>query len=237
MSAQVATRTSQYINLRKTATRFASDIASNVPTDVLRQAAQELDLLKNNRMRLKFESEADVLMDHALHAVTRGGESVFRLIARSHPSQPGSRERTVLDAMADARYSLYITLRCIDELSCEIFDVFRGWKGEVVDFGFAVSARPGYILAGRLVAAPDADFWISTGATLPVDETLYEPILKRLVNRFGSRVKAPARLNRAEWAELATVCTRQLLRGGAAERVRYLDPDPEMRALMPEISL
>jgi hypothetical protein len=229
MQKHLSTREAEYIELRKTSTRLVAYLIDQLPGNVLDQAAEDLDLLRHHKLKVKHETELLVLMDHALYDIARGGESIIRVLARSHPAQPGTLDRMVLDVMVDAKYSLFLTLGRVNKSTIEVHDVLRDQKGELIDFGLAECMQPGMVLAGRYLAFAGGHFWFTSGTWLPVEENVRDSIARRLLERFRSRITPPVRLNGREWAEVATLCLRLLLRAGAAGHVRFEAPEVNRR--------
>ena len=99
-------------------------------------------------------------------------------------------------------------------------DVLRGYTDFVADVGFSTSARPGLVLASRMISHDS--FLMSTGAAIPVPPEAMKPIIAG-IKRMGLDGDLSL-LSPVEEAELAAMVIRMCLESGAADHVRFAEP-------------
>jgi SEC-C motif-containing protein len=213
----------RYKHLRQVALRLNNRLVESLPKSVLDEGGKKLGLLKKNVITLDTEDEIAVLMDYCIYDVRReGANAAERFLAKSPPA-PDSDERVLLEAMRQARYSLFVVEGAERGVGVHVRDLLRDEVVFLMDVGFSSTAQLGMVLASRIMA-PDG-ITMTTGAALPVGvlpPADRDRFLERLVKGFK---QADFRnLSPEEASEIATLVIRSCLQQGAAERIQYAEP-------------
>jgi hypothetical protein len=195
-------------------------LADSVKNEGLQFAAQNLGVLREGVFVLGDESEFAIIFDHAIYNYRVGGMNAVERFARESPPAKDTDEAIWLDAALRARYSMYLVVERIPGLGLHVRDVFSEEALLVADLNLSRTAPIGGTLAGRLV--PTKDFWMTTGACLPVndDTTLVE--IGRFVQRTCPKSFSGLAGLSAERALLVeSFITRTCLSSGAIGRMRF----------------
>ncbi len=211
----------RYKRLREVGRSLGSKLVRAIPKPTLKECARKLGFLADGDVFVfDSEDETAILMDYAIHSHRAGGKTVLEwYVAAEHPPADAD-EAALLQASRNARFSIYSVERVDKGLGVEVEDAFARDRMFVVDIGFSETGVKGLALAARLVPLPD--FYISTGAALPVLPGLLPELERRIVTRFGlARAQNLKNLSPNEQSALATIVIQTCLRGGASRHVRY----------------
>jgi hypothetical protein len=116
-----------------------------------------------------FEALAPAF-DLALYAPDGEGQNAVQHYAQEMLPLLTEKERCVLAAMGDAKFSIFRVDRKHEIAGVWLTDTVNGGEVWLVDRGFDANAQPGMIVGTRLFK-PD-DFWMSTGLAVPTDLTI-----------------------------------------------------------------
>jgi hypothetical protein len=195
----------------------------------MRRCARRLGLLEGNDLRLESESESIILKDHIIYDHRERGRSVVdRYLAKLPPADDPD-EKTVHNAMAGARFSVFRVVRVVSGLGVFVDDALRGGgRGPfVVDENLSRSATPGFLLAARLL--PMGDYACCSGAAIPISgETLamLQLLLEPIIRVGDGPDAADTELRRQLETEVAIAVIAAGLEEGGGSRVKYVSPAP-----------
>jgi hypothetical protein len=213
----------RYKHLRQAGLELNNRLVETLSKNILDEGGKRLGILKKGVLVLDTEDMLAVLMDYCIYDVRRGGaNAVERYLAESPPA-PDSDEMVLLQAMRQARYSLFAVESAERGVGVHVRDLLRDEPLFIVDVGFSRTASAGMVLAAR-VMAPEG-IHMTTGAALPVAEV---PPAERA--RFLDSMVRDLRgadyadMSPEEASDLATMVIRTCLGRGAAERIRYAEP-------------
>jgi hypothetical protein len=213
----------RYKHLRQVALRLNDRLVETLPKSVLDEGGKKLGLLKKNVLALDTEDEMCVLMDYCIYDVRRDGANAVERFLAKHPPAPDSDERVLLEAMRQARYSLFAVEGAERGVGVHVRDLLRGEVLFLMDVSFSNTAPVGMVLATRIMA-PDG-ITMTTGAALPVAVLPPEGQAQLLEGLAKGFKQADFRnLTPQEASELATAMIRACLREGAAEQIEYIEP-------------
>jgi hypothetical protein len=225
--SQYAALLPRYKHLRQVGTQLNTRLVKSLPKSVLDEGGRKLGLLKKNVLTLDTEDELAVLMDYCIHDIRRqGSNAVERFLAES-PPPVGSDEMVILEAMRQARYSLFVVEAREPGVGVHVRDLLRDEPLFLVDVGFSSTGAPGFALAAR-ITAPEG-ITQTTGAALPIG--MLPPagraeVVQALVGKFKD---ADFRnLSPAQASELSAMIIRTCLQHGAAEHIAYTEPGQPM---------
>jgi hypothetical protein len=213
----------RYQHLRRVGLRLNSRLVKTVPKSVLDEGGKKLGILKRNVLILDTEDEIAVLMDFCIYDVRRQGANAVEHFVADSPPPPGSDEMVLLQAMRQARYSLFAVEAVERGVGVHVRDLLRDEILFVVDVALSETAPLGMIMAGR-VMAPDG-IAMTTGTALPVG-VLPPAARTKLVEGLVRTLKVAdyGRLSPEEASALTATVIRRCLQGGAAAHIAYGEP-------------
>jgi hypothetical protein len=121
--------------------------------------------------------------------------------------------------MLRARYRLLQADEVFSGFGLTVCDVLPGENGLLLDVAMSRSARKGAVFAGHVLCFPE--FWMTTGACLPLTPAVFGGLSRRLQRCFGRSSRAYQQLSAERAAQLASGVIRGALDAGMAERVAY----------------
>jgi hypothetical protein len=221
----------EYRRLREVSRSLHNRLIKQIPKPVLTASAERLGLLSPGPGRhgeevllLEDEYEISVLMDYCLYHGRQagGGRTVIERMVAEAPPAAGSDEELLLQAMQDARFSVFAVEEAVPGLGVHVRDLLRDEPLFVVDIGFSQTAAPGLMLAGNVISLPGLS--MTTGAMLPVDRPIVEDLVEHLPGRFATSTVGQFRqLPPNDQSELAAFVIHACMAGGAASYVEARD--------------
>ncbi len=216
-----------YRRLREVSRALHNRLIKQLPKAVLTASAERLGLLSpapgrhgEDALLLEDEYEISVLMDYCLYHGRRDGRTVIDQALAETPPSEGSDELLLLQAMLEARFSVFAVEAATPGVGVQVRDLLRDEPLFLVDIGFSQTASPGLVLAGNVISLPALS--MTTGAMLPVDRMILDDLLQQLPERFATATVGQFRqLSPHDQSELAACVIRACLAGGAAS---YVEP-------------
>jgi len=213
----------RYKHLRKVGLELNAQLVKTLSRSVLDEGGRKLGILEQNVLTLDSEDEIAVLMDYCIHNVRRHGVTAIEQYLAEFPPAPESDELVLLQALRQARYSLFTVEETEPGVGIQARDLLRDEPLFLVDVGLSRTASVGIVFAAR-VMAPEG-IGMTTGTALPIGEM--SPVER---GRFldGLKHSFPGmdfgNLSPEEAGDLAAVIIDNCLQHGAAKRIEYLDP-------------
>ena len=221
----------EYHRFREVSRSLHNRLIKQIPKPVLTSGAERLGLLSPSPggrgeevLLLEDEYEVSVLMDYCLYHGRQGedGRTVIAQAIAEAPPAAGSDEERLLQAMQDARFSVFAVEEAVPGLGVHVRDLLRDEAFFLVDIGFSQTADPGLMLAGNVVSLPGLS--MTTGAMLPVGRAIVEDLVEHLPRRFTNATVGQLRqLSPRDQSELAAFVIHTCLAGGAASYVEARD--------------
>jgi hypothetical protein len=209
----------RYRSLRQAGRDFSHRLVETLDNDAIHEAADRLGCLQGDTIVLDTEDAIAVIMDFALYHVRQGGLNAVDRHFRNSPPAPGTDERTYLEAMLQARYRLLRVDEAFSGFGLTVHDVLRDENGLLLDVAMSRSAQKGDVFAGHVLSFPD--FWMTTGAGLPLTPLVFGGLTRRLHRSFGKSPRAYQRLSAEQAAQLARWVIRAALEAGMAQKIAY----------------
>jgi hypothetical protein len=156
----------RYQHLRQIGLQLNNRLVETLSRNVLDEGGKKLGILKKNVLVLDSEDEMAVLMDYCIHNVRRQGVNAIERYLMDSPPSPDSDEMMLLQAMRQARYSLFAVESVEPGVGVHVRDLLGDEPLFLVDVGFSRTAGPGMILAARVMSP--GGIGMTTGAALPV---------------------------------------------------------------------
>jgi hypothetical protein len=218
-----ADKLARYKQLRKVGLELNNRLMKTLSKSILDEGGHKLGILKKNVLVLDSEDEVALLADFCIYNVRRDGKNAIERYLEEAPPPPDSDEMVLLQAMRQARYSLFECESAELGVGVYVRDLLRGERLFLMDVGFSQTGSPGLILAARVMAPEGMNQ--TTGAALPVGRVppgQRYPFLQELVTQLG--LSDPDQLARPEGDDMVARLIRSCLQAGAAERIAYSDP-------------
>jgi hypothetical protein len=226
-----------YDRRRAVSRPMSDDLVKYGSRAAMQEAARRLGVLVRGTLMFDNESDVTVFGDMLAFDQWSNGENAVRRMLRAVAPAAGTIEREVLEAMRDARHSIFVGKRVEPGVGVYFADYLRpDVETLVVDRGLAMSGG-GVVMAARLLYFPE--FAMTTGAGIPVGSAaVLEQVTDALVRRYGMTTPDELyNLPPQQRSEAAFIVTRVLLARAQTRQVAYADrPDlEEPRELSPEM--
>lgn len=172
-----------YLRLRDAQRALNTTLFRTVSKKGIEESARALDLWERGKVVLDEEDDVGVLMDFAIYEYRAGGEnSVERYLGGS--AAKSADERTVLQAMLEARFTLVEVEAVVPEVGVQAVDRIYGEPFLLADVGLSETAQPGLVIATRLLPFPT--FTMTSGAPLAFDPELAALFIGGLEDAVGT---------------------------------------------------
>ena len=132
----------RYHCLRAVSTRHHSGALGCLSRQAILERAKHLGLAYGQTLVAESEEEMTLLFDLAIYTAKRGRSRAIDRYAKSVMLQPGSDEALTLDAMCQARFSLWRIERRHETAGVIVADLLRDRETWLLDQGLAHSANP-----------------------------------------------------------------------------------------------
>lgn len=166
-----------YDRLRRINTEHQSEVGAQLlADDVITPIARRLGLMDADGTVFVEDDDDDVIaclapaLDLALYTPSADGTNAVMRYAQERQTLLTSEERRVLEAMGDARFSVFRIERKHEVAGTWLSDTIHGGEIWLMDRGLETSGEVGMLLGLRVFKA--ADFWMSTGVLVPTGMTI-----------------------------------------------------------------
>lgn len=209
----------RYRHLRAISVRHHNEACEFLSRSALLEHARHLGLATGKTLVADSMEELTLAFDLAIHTAKPGQSRAIERYAAAARLQPGTDEHLVLEAMRQARFSIWRVERRHELAGLMVQDLIREGEIWLVDEGLEQSAPEGMCLATRL-ATPET-FSMTSGLILPVDLALMTEVLDEVLPRVRGTPDQVANDRR-----FATAIYRVALEQGVMERVRSREAQP-----------
>jgi len=214
---------SEYKRLRKAVPNLTSAIVKCLSKPAIMDCAKKLGLRKGKNLILENMHEMDVFMDYCIYSYRKGGKNAIqRYIDQCDPAEE-SDEWILLRAMLHSHYSIF-QVRAIERgKGLTLCDLLCGEDLLLFDVGLSSSASQGMMFAGRIL--PLGDYYITSGAFIPLDRELVEKTVIPSAERFLSKInrKPESIITPADEDRFSVEIIRAALREGMMQRMAYTE--------------
>jgi hypothetical protein len=210
----------RYQQMRTMGKRLIHQVVEMLDGDAIDAAARQLGMLKKGVIVFNTEDETSVLMDYAIHHVRQNKRTVLeRFLSETPPSD--NEELAWLQASQKAHYRILRIEDVFPGFGLQVYDPFRDERHALVDVNLSRTAQPGLGMATHVFLYDD--FWMTTGAGLPVTGEVFKILTAEVTRRFGKQPQNHRHLSPARETELATMAIRICMAEGMSQRVAYGD--------------
>jgi hypothetical protein len=212
----------RYRHLRAIATRHHSEALEFLSRSAILEQARHLGLTVGKTLVAESIDEMTLAFDLAIHTARPGHSRAIDRYARAAQLQPGSDESVVLEAMRQARFSVWRVERRHEAAGLVVQDLLRQDEAWLVDEALEQSAPEGVAVAMRL-CTPDA-FAMTSGIIVPVDREMMEEVLDQVLPRVRGEPDQVANDRR-----FASAIYRTAVANGLMERISFEETPPSAR--------
>jgi hypothetical protein len=204
----------RYRHLREITNRHLGVAVDFVAASAMAERVKHLGIVQH-KPSIGSEEAMSLVFDLAVHTAKPGRSLAIDRYARSVAALAGSDEDRALQALRDARFSIWRIDRLHDVAGLVATDVLRGGAIWLLDEGLESSVRPDFTFASRL--SIPAEFAITCGVVVPIDGLLLDQVLH--AGMAWMRNADPASL--ADDPRFAASVYRAAIAGHVMERVQY----------------
>jgi hypothetical protein len=209
----------RYRHLRAISVRHHNGALEFLSKSALLEHARHLGLTAGKTLVAESMDELTLAFDLAIHTARPGHSRAIDRYARAAQLQPGSDEFVVLEAMRQARFSVWRVERRHEVAGLIVQDLLRQDEAWLVDEALEESAPEGMSLAMRL-CTPDV-FAMTSGIIVPVDREVMVEVLDEVLPRVRGTPEQVANDRR-----FATAIYRAAVAQGLMEGIGFEETQP-----------
>jgi hypothetical protein len=207
----------RYRGLREINKRHQTEAVRFVPHSALLDQARRIGLAIGNTLVAESMDELTLAFDLALYTAPPGRSRGIERYARSAAVPAGSDDEVVLQAMRQARFSVWQVERRHEAVGLVVQDLMRETSLWLVDESLEQTAPEGMSVAMRVIM-PEA-FAMTCGVIVPVDAMLLDEVFEEVLGRIRGEADAIANDRR-----FATTIYRMAVLEGLMDQVGFVDP-------------
>ena len=199
--------------------RLNNELVHRLSRDMLDEGAKKIGIYHDGTFVFENEDETSVLMDYCIYNVYRNGRNAVEQYLCDDPPDPDSDEMACLQAMQHGIYALVAVLRVEPGVGCHVRNLFTEETRLLVDIGLSKTAKPGTVIATRLLDF--GGFVAAGGAALPLGILDSDEL-----DEWQRKLRAGVDDERSDPAPLIRAC----LRRGASANIRYEGMNTQRRS-------
>ena len=207
----------RYRRLREISKRHQTEAVRYVPHSALLDQARRIGLAVGKTLVAESMDELTLAFDLALYTAPPGRSRGIERYARSAAVPAGSDDEVVLQAMRQARFSVWQVERRHEAVGLVMQDLMRENSLWLVDESLEQTAPEGMSVAMRVIM-PEA-FAMTCGVIVPVDAMLRDEVFEEVLGRIRGEADAIANDRR-----FATTIYRMAVLEGLMDQVGFVDP-------------
>src|SRR4051812_28919050 len=207
----------RYRGLREINKRHQTQAARFVPHSALLDQARRIGLAIGKTLVADSMDELTLAFDLALYTAPPGRSRGIERYARATAVPSESEDEAVLQAMCQARFSVWQVERRHETAGLIMQDLMREKSLWLVDEGLEQTAVEGMSVAMRVIT-PEA-FAMTCGVIVPVDAMLLDEVFEEVLGRIRGEADAIANDRR-----FATAIYRRAILDGLMDQVGLADP-------------
>jgi hypothetical protein len=196
-------------------------IIKTIPRRAYDEVGDAIGILRNGVLEFESEDMASVLMDCCLYDWFQSGKSVVQQYSETHPAVPGTDEQYLLSAYVQAKYRVLVAQSAVADAGLRCQDVLNNEDVFLMDLGLSQSDKGG-IAAFATRTVPLGEYWMTTGAGLPVNSK------KAALDALGQIASGKQKSFEGP-GSVALLIVRACLAAGAASYVTYTSPEAKPR--------
>jgi hypothetical protein len=207
----------RYRRLREISKRHQTEAVRYVPHSALLDQARRIGLAVGKTLVAESMDELTLAFDLALYTAPPGRSRGIERYARSAAVAAGSDDEVVLQAMRQARFSVWQVERRHEAVGLVVQDLMRENSLWLVDESLEQTAPEGMSVAMRVIM-PET-FAMTCGVIVPIDAMLLDEVFEEVLGRIRGEADAIANDRR-----FATTIYRMTVLEGLMDQVGFVDP-------------
>ena len=207
----------RYRRLREISKRHQTEAVRYVPHSALLDQARRIGLAVGKTLVAESMDELTLAFDLALYTAPPDRSRGIERYARSAAVPAGSDDEVVLQAMRQARFSVWQVERRHEAVGLVVQDLMRENSLWLVDESLEQTAPEGMSVAMRVIM-PEA-FAMTCGVIVPIDAMLLDEVFEEVLGRIRGEADAIANDRR-----FATTIYRMTVLEGLMDQVGFVDP-------------
>ena len=169
-----------YQLVREVSRKLNSVLAEEIPILGLKECAKKLGFWKHGSIDIAEDGRVDVFFDYCIHQFRINNASVVERHLLMSPPDVDSIEFLILQTMLRSYYSIYTVIGVVENKGIVALDLLYQREMFIIDINLSHTARLGLVFAGNIM--PLNEFYITSGASLPIPHELLENKLLTLVD-------------------------------------------------------
>ena len=207
----------RYRRLRDISKRHQTEAVRYVPHSALLDQARRIGLAVGKTLVAESMDELTLAFDLALYTAPPARSRGIERYARSAAVPAGSDDEVVLQAMRQARFSVWQVERRHEAVGLVVQDLMRENSLWLVDESLEQTAPEGMSVAMRVIM-PEA-FAMTCGVIVPIDAMLLDEVFEEVLGRIRGEADAIANDRR-----FATTIYRMAVLEGLMDQIGFVDP-------------
>ena len=207
-----------YQRRRAIGLRVNTKLVESLDKKAIDEAGNRLGILRKGVLCLDTEDTICVVMDYAIRHIRRDGQNAIERFRNETPPTD-QEEAEWLEAISQVRYRILQVEKVYPGFGLQVCDIFGDETNLLVDVGFSRTVVRHIVLAGHV--CPFGDYWMTTGAALPVTADVLKRLGSEFERRFGLQVENYRMRSKERETEMATLAIRTCLAAGMSQQVSY----------------
>jgi len=159
----------RYKELREATRKLVNVILKVIPKEIINRAAKEMNILVKGVLVFDSEEEMSFLFDRILYDIKWDGKNAIEHFEAESEYEPSEDEKKYINAMKEARFSLFEVVGRNPGKSVYLSDLLSGIllnsQIELTDLSMSETFSNGLLLATRIIRIDD--ICMTTGASYP----------------------------------------------------------------------
>ena len=188
-------------------------IIKTIPRQAYDEVGDALGIRRNGVLIFDSEDMTSVMMDCCLYDWYESGKNLIQRYAETHPTTPETDESYLLQACRQAKYRILVAQSAVPGAGLHCQDVLNGGELFLMDLALSQGV-PSVNAALATRTIPLGDYWMTSGASLPVSsKKSILDALRRIDSEHYQPLEGPG--------GVALPIARACLAAGAADYITY----------------
>jgi len=210
----------RYKRFRETAKALSVQLVEQLRTGSLKKCGKDLGIFKNGAFILGSEDETPVLMDYCIHSQRVGKKPFIDFFIEQSSYEALSDEMMLLKALSHSHFTVISITGTEKNYLVQALDILRQQELTLIDSGLGQTAKPGLMMAARLLRIPASDYYMTTGAGVPFMSDAALDGLERLISKYAPALER-GNLSPSQESSFTKQLIRMQLRTQTQEHMEY----------------
>jgi hypothetical protein len=200
---------------------LTSILLKSLSKQSIMDSTKRLGLRKKMLISQGYLREMEVLLDYCVYSYSKGGRNAVERYLEGVAPAKESDHGMLLEAMLFSYYSIFQIKDFERGAGVTLFDLLRLQNLLLLDIGLSSTAVRGMMFAGRVL--PLADYFMTSGAFIPLDRQFVEETLMPTVAKFDPKINPGPEFvfSRTDEARFSAEIIRAALKKGMLETMVY----------------